>query len=378
LEVFVRKILFFAVFALLLATLFLAACSGPKVNQAPVTENGEPILADIDDGAFQITLPYFNAAIQRVPISNRAQYGTLEGKREFLEKIVVEAVFYLEGTRRKFFKKAEFRKTLRAHAYATTNDLGRNELAKKIEIGDDQIRAEYEKFIKAKEGFPFEQVKEEIRHRLLARQTEAAYQAKKKELAKAWHVKVDYEMLKRLNPFKLKEADKADLPKLDEALATGDDYTYTIANLLMRLDETPAEQRQKLRDHPDPKKIVDFILSEDLINTWVKREGLDTQGDVELRRKVIEVGTLSKVTRDEILGEDISASDRQARAYYKEHMKDLAWGGEGPPYDAVSEIVQRLATEKMVDDATAGLAQSLMAHRYETTYFEPNITKHLQ
>jgi hypothetical protein len=34
-------------------------------------------------------------------------------------------------------------------------------------------------------------------------------------------------------------------------------------------------------------------------------------------------------------------------------------------------------TDKKREDATRSLAKSLMAHRYKTVYFEPNIKQHL-
>ncbi|MDP8222045.1 MAG: hypothetical protein P9L99_01680 [Candidatus Lernaella stagnicola] len=341
-----------------------------------MTEDGDPILADIGKGKFQVTHSYFEAAVSRVPIQNRAQYLTLEGKRDFLEKLVVESTFYLEGVRRKFFKKKAFRKSLRLHSYGAVNELAKVELLKDIKLTDEQVRAEYDRVVKDKEKYPFAEHQEDTRHRLLGRMLDNAYNMKKRELAKEWGVKIDFELLSRFNVFQ--SEGKKDWPKLEETIATGQDYQYTVGNLLMRLDETPPETRKLLRKHPNPKKVVEYIIGEDIIHTWVKREGWDSGPEFETRKKIVEVGTLSRVTREEILGEDIKASSNNARAYYEAHKDELSFGGDPPPFDSIRDVMIERATEELRVEATRSLAQSLTAHRYPVVYFEPNIKQYLQ
>jgi hypothetical protein len=311
-----------------------------------------------------------------VPVAGRAQYLSAEGRREFLRKLAIEAVFYLEGRRRKLYLNKDFRKTLQLRLYTVWIEEARQELLKDIKVGDDEVKADYEEGYKDKARFPFDKVKEEIRMRLLERKLDEAYQAKKDELRAKWKVKANYDLFAQLTPENLKEA--ANLPSPDATLAEGDDYKYTVGQFLQRLDIAPQEMREKMRHHPNPTKLLDYVIGEDLIYAWAKKEGFDKNIDVDLRKKLIEVGTLSQTTRQEIVGRDIFATPAEAKTYYREHQKDFVRDGQQLPFEQVKDQLVARVTDKKRDEATRSLAQSLMRHRYPVVYFEPNIKKCLQ
>jgi hypothetical protein len=194
-------------------------------------------------------------------------------------------------------------------------------------------------------------------------------------LREAWKVQVKYELLDRLNP-KTLQAGEA-LPSIEEALAEGLDYRYTIAQFLQRLDAAPQDVRQKIRDHPNPHKLLDYVIGEDLLHKYGEKQGLDKTPDYELRRKLVEVGTLSQAMRKQILGKDIVAKPTEIRAYYEKHKAEFERDGEIPSLEQIKDLVAAQVTDKKREDATRSLAKSLMAHRYKTVYFEPNIKQHL-
>lgn len=356
---------------LLVSGLLLASCNKPKSTDAPVTEDGDPILADVSDGKFQITKAYFEAAFIRVPTENRYRYTSLEGRREFLEKLTYEVVFYLEGMRRNLFRKKDFQRTLRAANYAAVNEMAKEELRTQVSFTDEQVRAEYDSFVTRKDEFPFDKMKERLRARLEARALEEAYLAKKLQLVEDWELTINYELLTRLNPFKNKDLSK--MPKLTETVAVGKDYEFTVATLLMRLEEIPPERRKAFLENVDTKDLLEKLIGDDVVHNWARLKGLNMTTDFELRKKVAEVGSLSRVTRAEIVGEDVAASERDAQRYYREHRDEIFAGIEPPPFEAVRDLAIAHANEAIRFEAMRSLAKSLMAHRYPTVYFEPNI-----
>jgi hypothetical protein len=359
-----------------MAALALAACMGPKSTQAPRTKDGKPILADIGDGKFQITLPYFEMAMTRVPVSSRYQYLTPEGKRQFLEMLAIEATYYLEGVRRKVFRQREFRNMLKLRLNAIMPEEARKELLKGITVTDDQVRAEWNAQITDKERYPFESVKDQLRARMTEALLDKAVEAKREELRKAWQVKLRPDNLEKLSPKNLQ--DGAIAPALDDALAEGTDYKYTVGQFLQRLDAAPADVREKIRKYPDPTQLLSMAVDEDVLSAWAEKQGFQKNIDMELRKKIIEVGTLSFATRSEIVGRDIFATPGEAKAYFDKHRQDYAVGDRMQTFPEVRDRVIAAVTEKKRDAATRSLAQSLMRHRFPIVYFEPNITNYLK
>ncbi len=363
------------VFLLALFVCVLAACDRrPKSTEAPLTKDGKPVLADVG-GQFQVTVPYYELAISRVPVASRYQYLTPDGKRQFLEKLAIEAVYYLEGKRRKFYLEKDFRNMLKLRHYYIYIEEGRKEILKGLSVTDEQVKAEYDATIKDKDAFPFDKMKEEIRYRLLERELDKAVESKKDELRKTWGVKMHYDVLALLNPQSMKNGTA---PALDQPLAEGAEYKYTVDQFLKRLDLAPPEVREKAERYPDPVKMLDFFVGEDLLSAWVQKANLDKSLDLELRKKILEVGALSAFTRQQIVGRDIFATPTEARTYYDKHAKEFEQNGQVAPFDKIKDLVIVKVTEKRRDEATRGLAQSLMAHRYPVVYFEPNVRKYLQ
>lgn len=357
----------------LVCWLGFVACGGPKTTDAPVSEGGQPVLVDIGE-KFQITQPYFEMAFSRVPPANRYQYLTPAGKRDFLEKLAIESVYYLEGVRRRLFKAPEFKKILDLRLYSALNEEVRRELLKNITVTDEQVKEFYDKTVKNPEQFPFADIKEKLRYQLLSKALDDAYAAKKAELMAQYQVKINYELIEKIKP-----GDKPEnYPAATEALATGTDYTYTIGQLLKRIEEMPRDAKAKLKETKLAREMLDYVIGEDVVHHYAELQGLDKTAEFELRKKVVEVGTLSYVTRGEIVGHEIKATIAEAKAYYDKHVKDFVSDGETPSFEQAKDAALARASDEKQEQATRGLAQSLMAHRYPTVYFEPQIKQYLQ
>lgn len=408
--------------------LLTAGCGGkPKGSEAPVSGEGEPILADVAQ-KYQITLPFYRLAFSRVPIAERAKYLGPEGQRQFLERLAIEAVYYLEGSKRKFFSRKDFLRQRKIRLQQLLNDEVRRLLSEKLQIGEEEIQAEYRRLVDDDRPIPAEPIKEEIRLWLLEQAVDRAYEAKKSQLFQDGEVKLDYDAYFSLNH--RKPDDPQDRPKLNLSLAAGKNYNYTVTQYLDRVLLTPPEKWLESFNNPQPRgvlmalfredlifrrfklrQLLGRLVGEDLLTRWAQSEGLEATPEYALRKTLVEFGTLSALTRENLVREEIQANETDIRAYYNQlteayEKKRKYYLGEGelnmtelltanerlnletfyrwlaaggpPPLDAIKEEIKAGATRLKREDAVLSMAQSLMKHRYVTVYFQKQIEQYLQ
>lgn len=368
-----RLTLIISIFLISLAFLFAGGCKSKTENTGAVDEQGQPILVDIA-GEFQINLPYFEMALERVPMIFRGQFATPEGKREYLERLAVEAIFYLEGVRRKYYRKKEYKDMYNLRLYAGVLEEVKVDMRKKVKIDEAEIRAEYERLIKKRrDERPYKDYRDGIERSMIERAVEKAYQEKKEELVSQWEIKFHYDLLDRLNPAEI-EPEK--LPKLDDVLAEGKkNYRYTVGQLLKRIEESPEHVREKLRDGAKLRERLEFVVAEEVLFTWAVKNGYDKTASYSLRKTMIKVSTMSYITRKEIIADDIVATRAEAEKFYDENQREFTTPSGLLPFDKVEARARSRATDFKRLEATRSLAKSLMAHRFPTNYFEQNIKK---
>ena len=362
--------------ALVLLLLFAPSCSKKPADQMPVDETGSPILVDIGNGQFKLSMAYYELALNRVAPLFRGQFSTPEGKRDYLERLVYEGVYYLEGKRRKYDKKVEFKNTYNLRLYQGVLDEYRADIRKKTNPTDEQIQAEYDRTMKGKPyAKPLEQMKTAIRNSLIEKITDETFLAKREALMKEWQVKLHTELLDRLLPGTKPE----DMPRLEEPLAEGlNGYKYTVGQLAKRIEESPPSIREKLREPGKMQARLEFVVGDDVLFTWAVREGYDKTAGFQLRKLMTEVIALSQITRKEILGTDVVATLEDAKKYYKDNPKKFDKpDGSQVPFEEVKDRVMAAATNEKQMEAMKSLAKSLMAHRFPTVNYEANIKKFL-
>lgn len=358
----------------LVILLLLTGCAKQTEKQMPTDETGQPILADLA-GQFQVTKPYFDMALQRVPIIFRGQFLDAAGKREYLERLVVEAVFYLEGKRRKYYRKREYQHTLDLRLYAGVLEELRKDMESKIKVVEEDVQAEYDHTItKNREERTYEKYHDAIERGLVQKKLKQDYESKKEELLKEWKVVLHYELLDRMDPATTLQEQ---LPKLEDVLAEGENYRYTVGQLLKRIDQAPEDAKEKLRQNKNPKKMLDFVVAEDVLFTFAVRQGLDKTASYAQRKQMIEVATLSMIARKEIISLDIVATVEEAKKVYEENPAMFTRGRSSIPWEEAKDRATVEATARKRLEAMRTLAKSLMRHRYPTKYYEANIEKYL-
>lgn len=360
--------------ALFLAVTFLwTGCAKQTANQMPVDESGSPILVDLA-GQFQISKAYFDMALDRVPIIFQGQFQDAAGKREYLERLVVEAVFYLEGKRRKYYRKKEYQHTLDLRLYAGVLDELRKDMESKIPVTEEEVRAEYDRTIKKnREKRTYENFHDAIERGLVQKRLKQQYEDKKEELLKEWKVVFHYDLLARMDPA---TTPQDQLPKLEDVLADGENYRYTVGQLLKRIDQAPEEAKEKLRQNKNPDKMLDFVVREDVLFTYAVRQGLDKTASYAMRKQIMEVATLSLITRHEVISDDIVATIEEGKKVYEENPALFTRGTSSIPWEEAKDRAMAEATARKKLEAGRTLAKSLMRHRYPTTYYEANIEKY--
>lgn len=131
-------------FACLLPICVALSCAGTWRGRAPGEDEAAPrelILATVDGES--ITEADFLRALKRVPAAYREKYSTPDGKRQLLNSLIEDEIFYEEGRKMGIDRAADVEAEVNDFRKRIVRDRVSGELTGKVMIEDEEIEAYY-------------------------------------------------------------------------------------------------------------------------------------------------------------------------------------------------------------------------------------------
>lgn len=263
---------------LITITLIIISASMIMVNRLFAQTRGIPpdtVLAEYRDGVF--TKACFTEEFGRLPYMFRARYGSYEGRRLFLEAVVLNRIAYLEslelgidGDPETF---EEFKKHLKPY-YAGI--YRKKEITEQVELTPEELESGRDHFIRR------------TRERQLKSQTV-------NELQEKYNIHIDYDLLYSLNLFNLtpfcqilqEKVVSSDLPELEVYVSelfvhfqrltpfiTTDDITAGF-EYFSHVRHLPREEWQELSSPETLERLINNVLEVNLFEREARLLGYD-------------------------------------------------------------------------------------------------------
>lgn len=352
-----------ALCVMVLLCLALSHCEPRGKLRPPESKEKDPTLITVADTA--LTIDFVKYALSNLPLLLRGRFMNEEGQKEFIERQIDAMAYYHEGRRRKIDKSRDYlnriyltqRLTLihmaKDRAYDASAPLDPAESAKAYEHYSAKEKSA------GREPKPLAEVESSLSRSLEAGRYRRAFKTLVETLKKEYDLKLNQDALDK--PFR-------EL-KLDMAVVESRAFNLTVMDFLQWIKSLPENFQKQLATVPGRKFLVDYYVENELLYYDALVRKLDKTEEYKTRVFVMEVNILGKMTADAITKQNILATTKEAREYYKKYKDKFG----GRDFSQVRESAIRKAGADKRARITRELAFALRRDRYPVRYFEDRI-----
>ena len=347
---------------------FFCTC-GPDRPDATEISNDDPenpILAKIGDVI--IDREYFEASLALLPPALYDRYSIPLHFREFLDELVIQEIYYLEGKRRFYDKKPDYLNLRdRAKRAALTEYVLEKEVQKTAPVTDQDVRTAYdanpEDYRDTDKGqLTFDQTRRMVRHRLERARKEQMFHQVGQTLKKRFSVRFNFEGLKLGNERSL-------TPVVESGI-----MTWTFLDFVVKARD--AGYKQSLKDFEGRKRILNQMVLERLFHDNSLADEVDREKAFLDRVEVLSHFILASYTKNKVVGSDIEATSEQVKAYYELHPELFTnASGERIAFDIVKPKVKELATAHQRAQALSELSYAISRDRFLPVVYEQHCAR---
>jgi hypothetical protein len=347
--------------------LVLAAFGCGKKDTKPIpppSEPDNPIVAEI--GGQQIDRYFVETSLTLTsPLMKLMYLSKSESFKKFLDHLINQEIYYLEGVKRNYHKNRRYAPMLQDAKEVTLIEFAKEKAGEKAApVPEEEILANYDRnreHYKNDDGSiqPYEAVQGQIAKKLQAIARKKAATAQRATLENQYGVKY------------YKEELAAEKPALDAVVVESGVVTWTFedfANIAVKRGLARNLTTEKGRIQALEKLMGDRLFYENAI-----ADQLDKQIQYRSREQVLERFILANFTRSKIAGNDIKANNAETQKFYDENPKAFRTStGDIAPFDQVKEKAHAYATARKRNEMLDQLARSLRRDSFKVIVYEEN------
>ncbi|MCF7859313.1 MAG: tetratricopeptide repeat protein [Candidatus Cloacimonetes bacterium] len=273
--------------------------------------------------AGKITMGDINDRLSQIPPMYKSRYNSLEGKKELLDIICVETVFYLEALEQKVMDKDAFKKRtidqIRATYFAEySKDLLQENISFTQEEKQNYFKENHDQF----KDRTFEEAEAAIESRLRPEKENAFIETKKDELINKFEVKINYSILPEIN-FKDPESNEAIFQQL-VVNSSRDKIKRTVKDIVDNIEILPARTQAKLNSEAGLKKYVEDIVKSDVFYLDAIDHGYGKNESIKKMVVSIERNMALRTIYNTLVAESIDTSEENLLKFYNDNIKDFS------------------------------------------------------
>lgn len=279
------------------------------------------IVADYKGG--KITMEDINERLSQIPPMYKSKYTTITGKKELLDMICVEEIFYLEALTLGIMEQKEFTGRIDDQIKSAYFSEYRKELLKDgISFTIEEKKAYFKENHDQYKDRTFEEAEKLIEARLKPEKENAFIEAKKQELFTKFNVIINYDLLLEINT----TAPDSNEVIISEKVISSSNHTIerTVGDIVTNLDILSKRVQISLRTDAGKKHYIEELAKSDVFYLDALANGLDKNPVVIKTVSQIERNMALRTVYNTLVTDAIDTSEEAVKKYYNENIKEFS------------------------------------------------------
>lgn len=271
----------------------------------------------------KITMGNVNKRLSQIPPMYKSKYDTVEGKKELLDIICTEEIFYLEALDQKIMEQNDFFERIADQVKNTYFSEYRKDLLKDaISFTDEEKRAYFKENHDQYKDRTFEEAEKMIEAKLKPEKENALIEKKREELFEKYDVIINYDILPQINTM----APDSNEVIINEKIITSSNplIDRTVKDLVAHLDILSKRVQISLRTDDGKKQYIDRLAKSDVFYLDALEKGYDKNPMLKATIEQIERNMALRTVYNKLVVESIDTSDEKLREYYNENIKEFS------------------------------------------------------
>ena len=279
------------------------------------------IVADYKGG--KITMEDLNERLDQIPPMYKSKYATIEGKKELLDIISTEVIFYLEALAQKVMEQDDFTERIADQIKTAYFSEYRKELLKDgVAITTEEKKAHFKENHEQYKERTFEEAEKLIESALRPEKENEFIETKKQELFNKFKVEINYDILADINI----AAPDSNETIINEKIISSSDPTIerTVGNIIAHIEILPKRTQISLHSEAGLKRHVDELAKSDVFYVDALQNGLDKNPVILNTVNQIERNMALRTVYNTLVVEAIDTSEEAVQKYYNENIDQFS------------------------------------------------------
>ncbi len=279
------------------------------------------IVADYKGG--KITMGNLNERLAQIPPMYKSKFTTVEGKKELLDIICVEELFYLEASNQKIMEQKEFNERITDQIKTAYFSEYKKELLKDgVTITIEEKKAYFSENHDQFKERTFEEAEKLIESKLMPEKEKEFIEAKKQELFKKFNVEINHEILEAINV----AAPDSNEVIIDEKIISSSKPAIerTVGDIIAHIDILPERTQMALHSVEGLTHYVGELANADVFYMEALDNGFDKNPVVITTVTQIERNMALRTIYNTLVVEAIDTSEEAVQKFYDENMDQFS------------------------------------------------------
>ena len=279
------------------------------------------IVADYKDG--KITMGDLNERLSQIPPMYKSKFTTVEGKKELLDIICVEELFYLEASNQKVMEQKDFSERIADQIKTAYFSEFKKELLKDgVSITTEEKKAYFKENHEQFKERTFEEAEKLIESRLQPEKEKEFIETKKQKLFKKFNVEINHDILAVIN---IAVPDSNEVIINEKIISSSNPAIQrTVGDFIAHIDILPERTQMSLYSEDGLKSYIEELANADVFYAEALENNFDKNPNVVITVTQIERNMALRTIYNTLVVESIDTSDEAVQKYYNENIDQFS------------------------------------------------------
>ncbi len=271
----------------------------------------------------KITMGNMNERLSQIPPMYKSKYTTIEGKKELLDIICIEEIFYLEAQAQEIMEQKEFTERIAdqiksAYFSEYKKELLKDGISFTIEEKKTFFQENHEQF----KGHSFEEAEKMIESRLKPEKENEFIETKKQELFNKFNVEINYDIIVNIN---IAAPDSNEVIINEKIISSSDPkIERSVEDFIAHIDILPKRTQSSLHSEAGLKHYIEELAKADVFYVEALQNGLDKNPVIIKMIDQIERNMALRTIYNTLVVDAIDTGEERVKEYYNENIDQFS------------------------------------------------------